>query len=119
MNLRPLGPEDPQGAPHRVAPGGTAWHPLDNTKRVESGDSHTVAPIPPDGTPFGALVVQESANAFMTVREVAAQLRVSRATIYRLVRSGTLQSVRVSNAIRIPAALVGPLERPEGGTGPA
>ncbi len=53
----------------------------------------------------------------MTVREVAVHLRVFRATVYRLVRSGALESIRVSNAIRIPAALVG-RPRLEGGTSP-
>ena len=107
MNLRPLGPEDSQDDPHGVAPGGTAWHPLDKTGLSLDADSHTVAPIPQDGRPFGALVVQASADAFMTVREVAIYLRVSRATVYRLVRSGALESARVSNAIRIPAASIG------------
>jgi excisionase family DNA binding protein len=107
LNLRPLGPEDPQGDPHGVAPGGTAWHPLDNTGAAGGDDSHTLAPNPQDGTLFGALVVQGSRDALMTVREVAARLRVSRATVYRLVHSGALQSVRVSNAVRIPAAAIG------------
>jgi excisionase family DNA binding protein len=37
----------------------------------------------------------------MTVTEVAAALRVSRATIYRLVHSGDLAGVRVGKAVRI------------------
>jgi excisionase family DNA binding protein len=62
-----------------------------------------VAPVPPDATPFGAFVVQDIQGPFMTAREVAAWLRVSRATVYRLFRAGTLRGLRVSNAIRIPA----------------
>jgi excisionase family DNA binding protein len=36
-----------------------------------------------------------------TVREVAQLLRVSRATVYRLVSGGKLPHARVSNSIRI------------------
>jgi excisionase family DNA binding protein len=38
---------------------------------------------------------------YLTVREAAALLKVSSATIYRLCHSGALAHVRVSNAIRI------------------
>ena len=37
----------------------------------------------------------------LTVREVAAALKVSTATVYRLVERGELAHLRVSNAIRI------------------
>jgi len=50
-------------------------------------------PFPPLADPgFGVL---------LTVSEVAARLRVSRAVIYGLVKRGDLPSVRVSNAIRV------------------
>jgi excisionase family DNA binding protein len=49
-------------------------------------------------------VVHDAVGRLLTVREVAARLRVSRATVYRLVRAGALPVLRVSNAIRIPAA---------------
>jgi excisionase family DNA binding protein len=39
---------------------------------------------------------------FWTVGEVATLARVSRMTIYRLVRSGELESVRVGRSFRIP-----------------
>jgi excisionase family DNA binding protein len=35
------------------------------------------------------------------VREVAALLRISRATVYKLVAEGTLKAVRISNSIRV------------------
>ena len=38
---------------------------------------------------------------FLTVKEVAAMLRVSEMTIYRLVKSGELESVKVGRSIRI------------------
>lgn len=46
------------------------------------------------------------ASEFVTVREVAAELRVSRMTIYRFVEDGTLKSVRVGRSIRISRAAV-------------
>ena len=38
---------------------------------------------------------------FMTVNEVAAALRVSRATVYRLVRSGALTATDVGRSVRV------------------
>jgi excisionase family DNA binding protein len=104
LNLRPLGPEGPQGDPHGVVPGGTASYPFDITGSEEGDGFHPVAPFPPVETPFGALVVQDLPGPLLTVGEVATRLRVSRATVYRLVQAGTLPALRVSNAIRIPAS---------------
>lgn len=42
----------------------------------------------------------------MTVAEVSTVLRLSRMTVYRLIRSGELQSVRVGRSYRVPAASV-------------
>ena len=103
MNRRPLGPEDPQPDAHVVVPGHLESHPQDITGLQGDAGSHTVGPNPPDATPFGALVVQDPLASLLTVCEVAFRLRVSRATVYRLVQGGTLPSFRVSNAIRIPA----------------
>ncbi len=64
----------------------------------------------PDRSPFGAIVVQarradgsdsSSAGPYLTVREVAARLRVCTATVYRLCEAGRLPHVRVSNAVRV------------------
>ena len=38
---------------------------------------------------------------FMTVDEIAAALRVSRATVYRLVRSGALAATDVGRSVRV------------------
>ena len=38
---------------------------------------------------------------FMTVDEVASALRVSRATIYRLVAAGTLAGARIGRSVRV------------------
>ncbi|HEY2205766.1 MAG TPA: helix-turn-helix domain-containing protein [Pseudonocardia sp.] len=43
-------------------------------------------------------------SELLTVAEVAAALRVSKMTIYRMVHSGQLPAVRVSRSFRIPAS---------------
>ena len=48
------------------------------------------------GTSAGAELPQ-----FMTVNEVAAALRVSRATVYRLVSSGALAANHVGRSVRV------------------
>ena len=108
LNLRPLGPEGPNADPHGVAPVHLGSYPMDNTGVEGAAGSHTLAPRPPVATPFGALVVRGEVRQLLTVREVAARLRVSRATVYRLVRSGALPVLRISNAIRIPAGALTP-----------
>jgi excisionase family DNA binding protein len=108
LNLRPLGPEGPNADPHGLAPGHLLSHPLDNTGVEGGAGSHSLAPLPPVATPFGALVVRGVPGALLTVREVAARLRVSRATVYRLVQAGALPALRVSNSIRIPEAALVP-----------
>jgi excisionase family DNA binding protein len=40
--------------------------------------------------------------SFLTVAEVADMMRVSRMTVYRLVHSGELASVRVGRSFRVP-----------------
>ncbi len=43
---------------------------------------------------------------FLTVAEVAAQMRVSRMTVYRLVHDGAIASVRVGRSFRVPESAV-------------
>lgn len=43
---------------------------------------------------------------FKTVAEVATALRVSRMTVYRMVKSGTMESIRVGRGFRIPERAV-------------
>lgn len=43
-----------------------------------------------------------SSLKFLTVAEVAAQMRVSKMTVYRLVHSGQLEAVRVGRSFRVP-----------------
>jgi excisionase family DNA binding protein len=43
---------------------------------------------------------------FLTVAEVAAIMRVSKMTVYRLVHAGELPAVRVSKSLRVPEQAV-------------
>ncbi|HTY71716.1 MAG TPA: helix-turn-helix domain-containing protein [Actinomycetes bacterium] len=43
---------------------------------------------------------------FLTVAEVAAKMRVSKMTVYRLVHSGELPAVRVGRSFRVPEQAV-------------
>ena len=43
-----------------------------------------------------------SDSTFLTVAEVAARMRVSKMTVYRLVHSGELPAVRVGRSFRVP-----------------
>ena len=44
--------------------------------------------------------------AFLTIAEVAAQMRVSKMTVYRLVNSGELASMCLSRSYQVPAQAV-------------
>lgn len=54
------------------------------------------------GVPLSSL----SEIKFLTVAEVAAVMRVSKMTVYRLVHSGELASVRVGRSFRVPERAV-------------
>ncbi len=43
---------------------------------------------------------------FLTVAEVAAVMRVSKMSVYRLIHSGELQAVRFGRSFRVPQAAV-------------
>jgi excisionase family DNA binding protein len=43
---------------------------------------------------------------FLTVAEVAALMRVSKMTVYRLVHSGELPAIRVGRSFRVPEQAV-------------
>jgi excisionase family DNA binding protein len=44
----------------------------------------------------------DSEVEFLTVAEVAARMRVSKMTVYRLVHNGELEAVRVGRSFRVP-----------------
>ncbi|MDX6324191.1 MAG: hypothetical protein QOK15_545 [Nocardioidaceae bacterium] len=47
-----------------------------------------------------------SGVTFLTVAEVAAAMRVSKMTVYRLVHGGELPAIRVGRSFRVPAGAV-------------
>ena len=68
-------------------------------------------PVPgahPAAMPVGrpAVPSQRSAVTFLTVAEVAAMMRVSKMTVYRLVHGGELAAVRVGRSFRVPERAV-------------
>jgi excisionase family DNA binding protein len=55
--------------------------------------------VPAPSAPLGEL-------KFLTVAEVAALMRVSKMTVYRLVNDGKLPAVRVGRSVRVPEKAV-------------
>jgi len=54
----------------------------------------------------GAVDSQPGSTQFLTVAEVAALMRVSKMTVYRLVHNGELPAVRVGRSFRVHARAV-------------
>ena len=77
---------------------------MDSPGHASVPGSHTEVPIAYGTTPFGAPVAQpgRGAEPWISPAEVADRLKVSRATVYALVRSGALAHRRVGLQIRIP-----------------
>jgi len=72
---------------------------------------HPMAARPATGQPMAAgPVMQRPAPrpvvSFLTVTEVAAIMRVSKMTVYRLVHGGELAAVRVGRSFRVPEPAV-------------
>ena len=68
-------------------------------------------PVPaahPAAMPVGRPTVPapRAAVTFLTVAEVAAMMRVSKMTVYRLVHAGELAAVRVGRSFRVPERAV-------------
>ena len=68
-------------------------------------------PVPaahPAAMPVGrpAVPAPRAAVTFLTVAEVAAMMRVSKMTVYRLVHAGELSAVRVGRSLRVPERAV-------------
>ena len=60
--------------------------------------AHPLEPVPADA-PLSQV-------KFLTVAEVAALMRVSKMTVYRLVHAGELTAVRVGRSFRVPERAV-------------
>ena len=68
-------------------------------------------PVPaahPAAMPVGrpSVPAPRQAVTFLTVAEVAAMMRVSKMTVYRLVHAGELSAVRVGRSFRVPERAV-------------
>ncbi|HEU4362901.1 MAG TPA: cell division/environmental response transcriptional regulator [Mycobacterium sp.] len=60
----------------------------------------------PSARDSGSADSQQSRTQFLTVAEVAALMRVSKMTVYRLVHNGELPAVRVGRSFRVHAKAV-------------
>ena len=101
-NLWPLAPE--------AAPSGIRAIPSSAVSQRAQGlsapaVSAAVRDSPPFAgsfsTPIHALKVISTPRALLSVREVARQLGLSTATVYKLCERGELAHARVSNAVRV------------------
>ncbi|WP_456610560.1 helix-turn-helix domain-containing protein [Blastococcus sp. SYSU DS0619] len=73
--------------------------------------AHPMAARPAPGHPMTASPAMQrpaprAAVSFLTVAEVAAIMRVSKMTVYRLVHGGELTAVRVGRSFRVPEPAV-------------
>ena len=68
--------------------------------------AHPMAAQPMAGRPVVERPAPRPAVAFLTVAEVAAIMRVSKMTVYRLVHAGELAAVRVGRSFRVPEPAV-------------
>lgn len=126
-NLRPLGPEGPPAPSDRVAPRGIGSQGFDITALGMGVLSRPLAPVGTVATPHGPPVVRtpvrpalavpgshpmagnwnrlrRARGDLLSVAEVAERLRISTATVYKLIERGEVAHIRVSNAIRFSRA---------------
>ncbi|WP_442929293.1 excisionase family DNA-binding protein [Modestobacter sp. VKM Ac-2978] len=87
FRTQPPGARQPGAAPRPLAAHPTQTQPM--------------APRPMTGQP-----APRAAVTFLTVAEVAAMMRVSKMTVYRLVHGGEMAAVRVGRSFRVPATAV-------------
>ncbi len=89
-----------------MAPGESQSYPGDLARTVSAAGSHAESPIAHETTPFGAPVARPSGvpEPWLTPVDIAARLKVSRATVYGLLKSGALPHRRVGLSIRIAPA---------------
>ena len=105
-NLRPLGPEPARGEFFPVAPDTTESYPADLSVVPLVPGSHTNSPTVYGSTQYGAPVARPArvSEAWLTPSEVASRLKLSRATIYALIKRGALPHRRVGLSIRIASS---------------
>ncbi|MBE2252869.1 MAG: helix-turn-helix domain-containing protein [Myxococcus sp.] len=88
-----------------VAGRGTEAQAFATTGKGRGAESPPLRTASTASTSRGAPVVRKL-EAVLTVREVAALLRVSTATVYAMVERGELEHFRVVNSIRVPRSSV-------------
>jgi excisionase family DNA binding protein len=95
-----------RSAPALQRPAAHAQHPM--TGRPMAPRPMAMRPAP--GQPMAAAPVLQRpaprAVSFLTVTEVAAIMRVSKMTVYRLVHAGEMAAVRVGRSFRVPEPAV-------------
>jgi excisionase family DNA binding protein len=74
----------------------------------DRGAARTSKAVPPAPPPrrTGESAEPLAEVRFLTVAEVAAAMRVSKMTVYRLVHSGDMPAVRVGRSFRVPEQAV-------------
>ena len=88
----------------RVLPSGK---PMEFQERAEPVDVHAVPGSPSITDRFGSYLVPSlPIGQLFTVKDLAARWAVCTATIYALVKSGRLESLRIGNSLRFTAAVV-------------
>ena len=88
------------------------WSHLPHSSHTHLSSLRRVAIVglpvrPAPGTRGRCVVAGEFTDVhFLTVAEVAALMRVSRMTVYRLVHAGQLPAIRVGKSFRVPERAV-------------
>jgi len=101
----------PQRSPAPALPRQATYGQRPYTRPAVPGHQPASAQLRPEAGPLGQRPVLERpaprpALAFLTVAEVAAIMRVSKMTVYRLVHGGELAAVRVGRSFRVPQSAV-------------
>lgn len=93
---RQLGPAAAQPRLRRRL--GETAYPSRSSPNAASYDSNTAPPL------TIAMVDGKDADSLLTVPEACHRLRISRWTLYRLIREDQLQTVKIGTARRVPVA---------------
>jgi excisionase family DNA binding protein len=100
VNQRPLAAQGHSESIYGESHGGRRRQVAETTKVSGSSSSHRRAQRAPGTAPSGAPVAR-TFRGWLTTGEIAARLRLCRATVYRLCAEGSLKHVRVGLSIRI------------------
>jgi excisionase family DNA binding protein len=79
---------------------------MTSTNGPSARDSSSVRDSAGKARDTGSVDSQQARTQFLTVAEVAALMRVSKMTVYRLVHNGELPAVRVGRSFRVHAKAV-------------